>query len=111
MLTSVEPCFSYELRSNGQTKHMEVRRGWLKCLHQYLYFIDPVCGFGRLRLQTWFPFTIHVCVNGRERLCRELERAGVGYLRRESGISSTQIPSICVIRVPPSRATPGTPPS
>lgn len=84
VVTSVEPCFSYEIRRNAQTKHLELRRGWLKCLHQYLYFIDPLFGFGHLRLQTWFPFTIHVCVNGREWLCRELDRQGIGYLRRDN---------------------------
>jgi hypothetical protein len=84
VLTNVEPCFSYEIHRNAQTKHLELRRGWLKCLHQYLYFIDPVLGFGHLRLQTWFPFTIHVCVNGREWLCRDLDRAGVGYVRRDN---------------------------
>lgn len=84
VLTNVEPCFSYQVRSNGQTKHLDLQRGWLKCLHQYLYFIDPVLGFGHLRLQTWFPFTIHVCINGREWLCRELDRAGVGYVRRDN---------------------------
>jgi hypothetical protein len=84
VLTSVEPCFSYEVGRNAQKKQLELRRGWMKCLHQYLYFIDPVFGFGHLRLQTWFPFTIHVCINGREWLCRELDRQGIQYVRRDN---------------------------
>lgn len=84
VLTAVEPCFSYEVRPNAATKHLELRRGRLKCLHQYLYFIDPRFGFGHLRLQTWFPFTVHVCLNGREWLCRELDRRGIGYVRRDN---------------------------
>ena len=78
----VEPCFSYEVRPNASTKHLELRRQSMKCLHYYLYFIDPLVGFGHLRLQTWFPFTMHVCVNGREWLCRELDRRKIGYVRR-----------------------------
>lgn len=84
VLSCVEPCFSYEVGPNAKTKHLELRRRWLKCLHFYLYFIDPQFGFGHLRLQTWFPFTIHVCLNGREWLCRKLDRRGVGYVRRDN---------------------------
>lgn len=84
VLTSVEPCYSFAVGPNAHTKHIELRRSWLKCLHQYLYFIDPVFGFGHLRLQTWFPFTMHVCINGREWLCRELDRQGLGYVRRDN---------------------------
>ena len=36
------------------------------------------------RLQTWFPFTIHVCLNGREWLARQMDRAGIGYERRDN---------------------------
>jgi hypothetical protein len=90
VLSCVEPCFSYEVRPNGQTKRLELRGGRLKCLHQYLYFIDPQLGFGHLRLQTWFPFTIHVCVNGREWMCRELDRQGIGYLRRDNCVVAVE---------------------
>ena len=31
-----------------------------------------------------FPFTTHVCLNGREWLARELDAAGIGYRRREN---------------------------
>lgn len=84
VLTSVEPCRSFELGPNAQTKHLELRYVPSKCLHQYLYFVDRKFGFGHLRLQTWFPFTIHVCVNGREWMCRELARRGIGFVRRQN---------------------------
>lgn len=35
-----------------------------------------------IRLQTWLPFTIQVCLNGREYLARRMDRAGIGYERR-----------------------------
>lgn len=84
VLESVDPCFSYEVGPNRQTQQIELRRKLMKCKHQYLYFIHPRLGFGHLRLQTWFPFTMHVCLNGREWLCRELDRAAVGYVRRHN---------------------------
>lgn len=84
VLESVDPCYSYEVGPNAQTQRIELRRKLMKCKHQYLYFIHPLFGFGHLRLQTWFPFTMHVCLNGREWLSRELDRLGVGYVRRDN---------------------------
>jgi len=37
-----------------------------------------------VRLQTWFPFTVHIVINGREWLSRELCRKGIDFERREN---------------------------
>lgn len=78
----VEPCWSYQVVRNPEKKMLELRGGPAKCLHLYFYFLDRVLGLMHLRLQTWFPFTIHVCLNGREWLARSLDAQGIGYLRR-----------------------------
>ena len=78
----VEPCWSYEVVRNREKKQLELRGGPAKCLHLYFYFLDRVLGLMHLRLQTWFPFTIHLCLNGREWLTRQLDAAGIGYVRR-----------------------------
>ena len=46
------------------------------CNHLYLYFDHPEFGFMNIRLQTWFPYHIQVCMNGREWLRRSLENSG-----------------------------------
>lgn len=84
VLSCVEPCRSYELHRNRETKHLDLRNSPLKCLHYYFYFQHPQLGFMHARLQTWFPFTMHVCLNGREWLARQLDRAGVDYLRQDN---------------------------
>lgn len=86
ILTCVEPCFSYSVHRNREEKKIELRGGTSKCLHHYFYFQDPELGFMNLRLQTWFPFTVHVCVNGREWLAQQLRTAGIGYVQRENCI-------------------------
>jgi hypothetical protein len=50
-----------------------------KCLCLYFYFIDREFGLMHVRLQTWFPFTIQVYVNGHSWLARKLDRHGIGY--------------------------------
>ena len=84
VLTCVEPCFSYEVGPDRPRKRLELRGGQAKCLHQYFYAMDSQFGFMHVRLQTWFPFTIHVCINGREWLARQMDEAGIGYVRREN---------------------------
>ena len=33
------------------------------------------------RIQTWAPFNIQVCINGREWLSRQMDRQGIAYRR------------------------------
>ena len=71
-------------RCGATTSHrLEVVRAARKCLFFYFYIMDRELGFMHVRLQSWFPFTIQVYVNGREWLCQELERHGVGFERSD----------------------------
>jgi hypothetical protein len=66
--------FEY-LRSKDRTERgLKLYPG--KCLHLYKYFIHPIFGFMSARLQTWFPFNVQICMNGREWLGRQLMRKG-----------------------------------
>jgi hypothetical protein len=81
VLTAVEPCWSYDVRSNRASGHLELIHAYRKCQHLYHYLIHPAFGFMHVRLQTWLPFNLHVCVNGREWLARQMDAAGVAYRR------------------------------
>ena len=52
------------------------------CNHLYFYFDHADYGFMNVRLQTWFPYHIQICMNGREWLRRQLEKEGIGFLRK-----------------------------
>lgn len=84
VLSCVEPCRSYEIRRNAEAKQIEAVSTLRKCLHWYVYFLDPLWGLCHVRIQSWLPFTVHVCINGREWLCRQLDAAGLGYTRRDN---------------------------
>jgi len=84
VLSSVEPCYSYDIYRNRETRQIELRRREVKCKHYYHYMIHPVLGFMHVRLQTWFPFTVHICINGREWLARLMDKAGIAYLRQDN---------------------------
>lgn len=84
VLTSVEQCQTYDIYRNKETKNIELAPRIRKCLFLYHYWIDPIFGFMHARIQTWFPFTIRVCINGREWLSRMMDTAAVGYRRLEN---------------------------
>ena len=82
VLTAVEPCKSYNIRSDRAKGHLELIGDYRKCQHLYHYQIHPVFGFMHVRVQTWLPLNLHVCLNGREWLARQMDAAGIGYARR-----------------------------
>jgi hypothetical protein len=84
VLSCVEPCQSYTIHKNREKKLLELRSTRRKCLHVYFYFVDREFGLMHVRLQTWAPYPIQVCLNGREYLARQLERAGIGYEQRDN---------------------------
>ena len=84
VLSALEGCWSYQVYRNRDTHRIELRRRSGRCLHYYFYWQDPRFGLTQVRLQTWFPFHVHVLLNGREWLAAELDRAGVGYVRRDN---------------------------
>lgn len=84
VLTCVEPCRSFFLRKDAERKLLQLVGGVRKCLHVYYYFVDREFGLMHVRLQTWLPFPIQVCLNGREYLARQLDKAGIGYDKRDN---------------------------
>jgi hypothetical protein len=84
VLKAVEGCWSYEVGPNRAKKKLELRGKPSKCLHYYHYFMDPEVGLTYVRLQTWFPFTVHVGMNGREWLARQMDKIGLRYRRRDN---------------------------
>jgi hypothetical protein len=63
---------------------LELVSRWRKCLHAYHYYQHPLFGLMHMRLQTWFPFNLWCCVNGREWLARQLDQERIGYMKREN---------------------------
>jgi hypothetical protein len=83
-LTCVEPCQTLVIDRDREKKQQHIRWGQRKCLHVYQYHLHSQFGLMHTRLQTWFPFTMTVCINGREWLSRQLDAAGVGYRKADN---------------------------
>jgi hypothetical protein len=74
--TTLEPCMTFEYKRSQDHSERGLKLYPGKCLHIYKYWLDPVFGFMSGRLQTWFPFQIQICINGREWLARQLAENG-----------------------------------
>jgi hypothetical protein len=83
-LTAVELCRSYAIKPNPKTRRPELAIAPRKCLFLYHYWMHPVLGFMSVRLQTWFPFPVHIYLNGREWLARQMDGAKIGYRRHDN---------------------------
>ena len=84
VFATLEACRSFGVRKNPGTHKLEIERQRRKCLHFYFYYFDAEFGFIHIRLQSWFPFTIQVYINGREWLGRQLEEQGIQAERYEN---------------------------
>jgi hypothetical protein len=84
VLSCVEPCRTFEVYRNRETRKLELVSRTRKCLFLYHYWMHREFGFLNARLQTWFPFSMQVCLNGREWLARQMEGAGIQYVRQDN---------------------------
>ncbi len=84
VLTAVEPCRSFRIGRDRERRLLVLQGALRKCLHYYFYWIHPQWGFCHARLQTWLPMSVQVCINGREWLARQMDAAGLRYVRREN---------------------------
>lgn len=87
VLTCVEPCQTFSIRKSRERKLLELSAENRKCLHVYFYYVDPEFGLFHIRLQTWLPFPMQICLNGREYLARQLTRKGIGYEQRDNSFT------------------------
>jgi hypothetical protein len=84
VLTCVEPCQTFSIRKDREKKLLRLVAQPRKCLHIYFYYVNRDFGLFHIRLQTWLPFPMQVCLNGREYLARQLTKAGIGYEQRDN---------------------------
>lgn len=84
VLSCVEPCWTFQIHRDREQKRLQLRRCLRKCLFLYHYWEHPEFGFMHGRIQTWFPFSVHICMNGREWLSRQLQAKSLQYVQHDN---------------------------
>jgi hypothetical protein len=81
IFSAVEPCIAPMVKGNKAQKKLELVMAQRKCVFVYHYFNDPVFGFGHVRIQSWVPFNVFICLNGRHWLEKQLQKEGIRYIK------------------------------
>jgi hypothetical protein len=71
VLKCVELCHSYQICRDRETKRIRLEVAPRQCLHFYFYYLDREFGLMHVRVQSWLPMPIQICINGREYLARQ----------------------------------------
>ena len=75
--TTLETCRTFRVRFGDQGPRLgpDLR----VCLVIYYYWMDREFGLMHIKVQSWFPFTVQVYVNGHEWLARKLAGRGIDF--------------------------------
>jgi hypothetical protein len=93
LLSCLESCLTYRVRKN-QAGLIELRKELTRGLHYYHYFQHEQFGLCYVRVQTWFPFSVRVGLNGRQWLARQLQVRGIPFQQRGNLIAGVQDPTL-----------------
>lgn len=84
VLKATEVCQGFDIFRNRETKHLDLVARTRKCLHYYIYWQDRQLGLTQVRIQTWLPMNVHIVLNGREWLSRQMTEAQIEFQRRDN---------------------------
>lgn len=77
----LEQCYAPKVKGDKSKKKLELKMVPTKCVHIYRYFNHREFGFGHVRLQTWMPYNIFICLNGRHWLERQMLKKGIAHIK------------------------------
>ncbi len=75
--STLETCRTFRVRFGARGP--ELGPDLRVCTVIYFYYLDRDFGLLHVKIQTWFPFTVQVYVNGHEWLARKLQRQGIAF--------------------------------
>jgi hypothetical protein len=85
ILCCQETCRTVKLRYGATKPRLEFARRPQRVL--YYYLLDPEFGRVHVRIQTWFPFTVQVYVNGHEWLAQQMLKRRQGFVQEDNAFT------------------------
>ncbi len=90
VLCCMECCGSFKLISGKDRPRLVHARRPQRVL--YFYYLDPTLGLIYIRLQTWFPFTVQVYINGHSYLAQQLLQRCLGFTQQDNAFTALDDP-------------------
>jgi hypothetical protein len=91
VLCCLESCRTVKLRHGEGKPHLAFTRRPQRVL--YYYFLDPEFGRVHVRIETWFPFTIQIYVNGHDWLAQQLAKKRPGFVQQDNCFTELDNPA------------------
>lgn len=88
----LETCRTVKLCHGSQRPYLRFAKRPQRVL--YFYFLDADFGLIHVRVQTWFPFTTQVYVNGHDWLARQLLGHRVGFVQTDNAFTQLDDPAL-----------------
>ena len=86
-----ETCRTVKLRYAAAKPRLVFARRPQRVL--YYYWLDAQFGLIHLRLQTWFPYTMQVYVNGHDWLARQMTACRLGFVQHDNAFLALDHPA------------------
>jgi hypothetical protein len=84
ILSAMESCRCFKVRKNHKSGYLELQWKPGKCLHYYVYLMDPEYGLCYLRIPTWAPFRLQFYFNGHDWLQRRMAKEAITYRKADN---------------------------
>lgn len=84
LLSAMEGCSCFKVKKNHQTGFLELQWSQGKCLHYYVYVMDPDYGLCYLRIPTWAPFRLQFYFNQHNWLERRMVAEGIDFEKADN---------------------------
>jgi hypothetical protein len=90
VLCTLETCRTIKLVHGQNRPRLSFARRPQRVL--YYYFLDAEFGLRYVRLETWFPYTVQVYVNGHDWLARQMRQHQLGFVQQDNAFTQLDDP-------------------
>ncbi len=84
VFSAMENCSCFKPWHDRKTGNTFLKPNVGRCSHYYFYFLDDLLGLLYVRVPTWAPFRLQICLNGHNWLASLLQRNGVGFTMNDN---------------------------
>jgi hypothetical protein len=85
--SQLETCRTYRFESGKDRPRL--KKDYRRCLVLYVFVMHAVLGLLHVKIETWFPLTMQVYVNGHDFVMKKLDGLGVPYTVCDNAITWT----------------------
>lgn len=80
--SQLETCRTYRLAYGEGRPHL--KKDYRRCTVLYVFLMHRLLGLIHVKLETWFPLTMQVYINGHDFVAKKLDALGIGYVFQDN---------------------------